>query len=812
MRTRNNKLINFILEFSQVLLVFLGVFSAVMCPAVSLGLTFDRLLLTVVCLVASILFYGLFTVLETFRKGKLYGILGITAFYLILVFRFWDTLKKGLISAVNAFLIEFMNFTGVKTSLLTYGGSDTATVRFAVTLFLILISVYLIVIVSAFFYRRRRSVVFLAVTLPFAVLPMVAGKLGVFSNLFTYLIVLITIVGTRHLRTDATDRRMRQKLSILLMMLGLMAGTISYLAMPPGRYEKSTDKMAQTKNTITSLAKWGADDVFAWMKAYFNDDALRYGKIGDQSEIHYTGETLLKLSGDVNKTDGMYLKAFVGDVYENNRWTSLRTQAEFQTAMEKIDNWHVKLRTDLADSQTSGRNDIWDTGYIRIRNLSFGYGNYVVPYLPVSFFKYEENGKVVSDLTGIDYTVEYYKFYSTTMRKDMLAQNFTLAAASYWEESREERKEMTASAEKFFLQVPDSLQQVCADFKTYLKENGDLYKKFQDGSVSTGNIIQAVKQYIVRDTTYSLSPGKTPEGTDTVTYFLNDSKKGYCVYYATTAAILLRSVGIPARYVEGMYVSKEELADCDADNEIAIPDRDAHAWIEVYQDKYGFVPVEVTPGYGEDDMAEDDTTENIPPEPKQTEAPEEPDDKGEEIQEEPEMITPTPNVTEVPQEDMIFEDIDGNEDPPEEDGHGGLTPIQKTLLVILAVVFLTAAALEIQRRIRKMLFNGSLHSLSMKRKIRMVHHHLTPLFTKKGVVFRGQTMAEYTMELAAAMEIPPDEMGAYTAMVFHARFGPDDITEEQLNTFCAGYETIRQKAYQDAKMIKKLYYMYIMVL
>ena len=95
-----------------------------------------------------------------------------------------------------------------------------------------------------------------------------------------------------------------------------------------------------------------------------------------------------------------------------------------------------------------------------------------------------------------------------------------------------------------------------------------------------------MKNYITQDTTYSLAPGKTPSGKDSVEYFLKENKKGYCTYYATTAAMLLRSVGIPTRYVEGMYVSKEELKDCAPNQEIKVVDEDAHAWIEVFDERY----------------------------------------------------------------------------------------------------------------------------------------------------------------------------------------------------------------------------------
>ena len=120
MRTRDSRVIKFILEFSQVLLVFLGTYSAMMCTATSLELTYDRHLIMLIMFVASVVFYGLFTVLETFRKGKLYGLLGITLFFALIGFRFMAAMQKGLVTVVNGFLKEFMNYTGTTLSLLFY--------------------------------------------------------------------------------------------------------------------------------------------------------------------------------------------------------------------------------------------------------------------------------------------------------------------------------------------------------------------------------------------------------------------------------------------------------------------------------------------------------------------------------------------------------------------------------------------------------------------------------------------------------------------------------------------------------------------
>ena len=79
---------------------------------------------------------------------------------------------------------------------------------------------------------------------------------------------------------------------------------------------------------------------------------------------------------------------------------------------------------------------------------------------------------------------------------------------------------------------------------------------------------------------------------DPLEYFLFDIQSGYCDYYASAMAAMLRSQGIPARaasgYAEGTY-----------DPEIGtylVTERDAHTWVEVYFPQYGWIEFEPTAG------------------------------------------------------------------------------------------------------------------------------------------------------------------------------------------------------------------------
>ena len=83
--------------------------------------------------------------------------------------------------------------------------------------------------------------------------------------------------------------------------------------------------------------------------------------------------------------------------------------------------------------------------------------------------------------------------------------------------------------------------------------------------------------------------GKTyPEDVDVAVYFLTVAKEGVCQHFATAATLLYRAFGIPARYTVGFVdtVRNGETTD--------LTSADAHAWVEIYVDGLGWIPMEVT--------------------------------------------------------------------------------------------------------------------------------------------------------------------------------------------------------------------------
>ena len=134
----------------------------------------------------------------------------------------------------------------------------------------------------------------------------------------------------------------------------------------------------------------------------------------------------------------------------------------------------------------------------------------------------------------------------------------------------------------------------------------------------------------VRDSAvYDLKTRRMPEGADFALWFLESSDTGYCVHFASAATVMLRALGIPARYVTGY------LATCEADRWSTVTEKNAHAWCEYYSTDWGWIPLEATPPDGVASTADPDSTNPVPDdtEPEETTKPEDSDRPATEPQE-----------------------------------------------------------------------------------------------------------------------------------------------------------------------------------
>ncbi|MHB8612840.1 MAG: transglutaminase domain-containing protein [Candidatus Dormibacteraceae bacterium] len=131
-----------------------------------------------------------------------------------------------------------------------------------------------------------------------------------------------------------------------------------------------------------------------------------------------------------------------------------------------------------------------------------------------------------------------------------------------------------------------------------LNQIHDLAKNVVNAAGATNPYDQATAiQNYLRDPqhyTYTLTPPQPPPGVDRLSFFLFQSHQGYCEFFATAMADMLRSLGIPTRLVNGFGPGTFDATT----NSFVVRGEDAHTWVESYFPTYGWIPFEPTPDTG----------------------------------------------------------------------------------------------------------------------------------------------------------------------------------------------------------------------
>ncbi|GKV70020.1 hypothetical protein NCCP2716_25180 [Sporosarcina sp. NCCP-2716] len=167
----------------------------------------------------------------------------------------------------------------------------------------------------------------------------------------------------------------------------------------------------------------------------------------------------------------------------------------------------------------------------------------------------------------------------------------------------------------------EDLQKFGGELDEYLALPGDLPKRIADLALdltkdqpSVYQKAQAIERYFGRSGfVYSRENVAVPkEDDDYVDQFLFETKRGYCDNFSSSMVVMLRSAGIPARWVKG-FAPGELRRDEERKKYYTITNNQAHSWVEAYMPGHGWMPFEPTIGFNgvtninfDIEMAEDD--------------------------------------------------------------------------------------------------------------------------------------------------------------------------------------------------------------
>jgi protein-glutamine gamma-glutamyltransferase len=103
----------------------------------------------------------------------------------------------------------------------------------------------------------------------------------------------------------------------------------------------------------------------------------------------------------------------------------------------------------------------------------------------------------------------------------------------------------------------------------------------------------ALESYLRTRYGYSLQLPRV-QPADPLANFLFERRQGHCEYFASAMAVMLRTLKIPSRVVNGFRSDEFN----DVTGKYVVRARDAHAWVEVYFPGYGWITFDPTPGGG----------------------------------------------------------------------------------------------------------------------------------------------------------------------------------------------------------------------
>lgn len=131
-----------------------------------------------------------------------------------------------------------------------------------------------------------------------------------------------------------------------------------------------------------------------------------------------------------------------------------------------------------------------------------------------------------------------------------------------------------------YLQLPKAFSPRIKDLAAAI--TGDAKTPFEKAILIT--------RYLRENIAYVQTIPEVPRNKDPLEWILFEYKQAYCVYYASSEVLMLRSVGVPARMAVGFAQGQRD------GNNFVVRRLNAHAWPEVYFPEIGWVEFEPTAG------------------------------------------------------------------------------------------------------------------------------------------------------------------------------------------------------------------------
>lgn len=317
------------------------------------------------------------------------------------------------------------------------------------------------------------------------------------------------------------------------------------------------------------------------------DNAMPEGHLKNLGPRSKSDSPALILSSE--NLQKLYIKGMVGEKYSGNAWESL----DEEQILESKDLFYQLHQKGFFGQEilSQAAEAVGSEGYcdLNIKNLNACQRYNYLPYGLASSEVLDE--RFITDCLSYAKTDEI----SIKMLNGSLPEWYELSLKIY--ENQDNLGEFPIFEQSYrdfvyenYLQITEESLAVCR-------------RLFDEGTKERGlsEILELITDTLSEELTYNEVCLTDNEENDFFQYTIEQEKQGYDVHYATATTLMLRYLGVPARYVEGYYLSADEAKSYEELGTITLDESHAHAWAEFYLDGIGWIPFETTPGYIDDE-------------------------------------------------------------------------------------------------------------------------------------------------------------------------------------------------------------------
>lgn len=519
------------------------------CPILCYASAFSVKLEASVLIMAAVLFSIVFSLLSAFVKNNLKYALCMTviAFVAFLVFVFAnERIFAQANYAINKLLELYSVYLSVYSNIkfASYIANDAT--GFFVLLSLILNGLF------SFLISRIKSIkiaglLSIALLVPCFVLVNTLPDLVPLLIIFTVLFALYFSSQTRQLNY-AHSGVITAVCAVILAVLITVLAVIN----PVADYErpKWQDNMLNTVQTLTGMKTYNGSGKISSALAEVGNNVSSEVDFSNAGALKQTGTKVMTVVTDLNGR--IYLKGMSYANYENNKWSVLTDEQandypqDFQAFIMTA---NYQERSTVTIDTVNKESIVYTPYYLASINDTFS---------PVCDVLVSNSDKATN------YSMSVMPYSESEL--DNFSMDFSSQVYDY-----------DNFVKNYYLKLPYDTK--LAMLK--IAEENNLT------GVSTQNIPQAVKQFVSHSASYSLNTQKVPDGRDVAEWFLNDAETGYCMHFANAAAVMLRALGVPARYVTGYCADV-------VDGKAIVTSDNAHAWVEYYDSSIGWIPLDAT--------------------------------------------------------------------------------------------------------------------------------------------------------------------------------------------------------------------------